>query len=66
MSVYIGQEVIGDEVLYADLDAVWDRFKESQNFTYLQAFVSNEQNPVYSQFTDEFKVSSFWTADNLF
>ena len=31
MSVYVGQEIIGDEILYADLDAEWDRFKE-QNF----------------------------------
>ena len=30
--------------------------KKSQNFTYIQAFVSNQLNPVYSQFTDEFKV----------
>ena len=28
MSVYVGQEIIGDEILYADLDAEWDRFKE--------------------------------------
>ena len=38
-----------------DLDAEWERFKDKHNFTYFESFISNSQNPIYSQLSDDYR-----------
>ena len=53
--MYEGQVAKGEDILFANLELEWKKFKNAQNFTFVESFLSNDRNPVYNQFSDEYK-----------